>query len=73
MADPSDADAPRGIEVARITIVKTFDDEAEGSMAVWTTSSQGLSLIDAMGMLAFSSGVVYRDFGPDSPDDDSEA
>ena len=66
-----DADPPQGVEIARITIVKTFDDDAPGGSAVWTTYSDGLTLLDAMGMIAWALAVVYKDYGTPGDEDDA--
>lgn len=50
------------VEMARITIVKTFDDQADGGMAVTTTYSENLALIDALGMLAFATQMTVRTY-----------
>ncbi len=55
-------DAVRGSEVARITIVKAFDDAAEGGEAITTTYSDHLSLVDALGMLAFAQATTVRTY-----------
>lgn len=61
----TDADPPQGVEVARITIVKTFDADADGGAAVWTTYSDGLTLIDALGMLAFAQATTFHNYRGD--------
>jgi hypothetical protein len=50
------------IEVARITITKTFTDEVEGGSAIFTSYSDGLGLADALGMLAFSQVMTVREY-----------
>ena len=64
---------PEGnIEVARITIVKTFTDDAEGGAGVFMSYSDDLGLLDALGMLAFAQATAPGDFGADltgGPDD----
>jgi hypothetical protein len=62
VTDDSDADAPRGIEVSRVTIVKTFDNDAEGGAGCWITYSEGLSMIDAVGMISFALIQVKDDY-----------
>ena len=47
------------IEVARITIVKTFDDNAEGGAAVFVNYGGDLALVDALGMLAFAQATAF--------------
>lgn len=55
-------DVGNGIEMARITIVKTFDDDAEGGAGIWTSYSDGLGLADALGMLAYSQATTFRTY-----------
>lgn len=50
------------VELARITIVKRYDDAADGGEAVITTYSEGLSLLDALGMLAFAQATTLSDY-----------
>ena len=60
----SDMDLPEGsVEVARITIVKTFDDQAEGGMACTVAYSDDLGMLDALGMLAFATATTPDTFG----------
>lgn len=60
---------PEGaVEVARITIVKTFDDNADGGMGCWVGYSDDLSLIDALGMVAFAQATTLGNY----MDDDEE-
>ena len=55
----SECELPEGaVEVARITIVKTFDDNMPGGSGVFTHYSEGLSLLDALGMLAFATATT---------------
>lgn len=42
------------VEVARITIVKTFDEDADGGVACEVSYSDDLTLLDALGLLAFA-------------------
>ncbi len=59
------------VELARITIVKTYDDNADGGEAITTTYSEHLGLADALGMLAFSQAMTVRHYlGDDEPDDE---
>lgn len=52
---------PEFLEVARITIVKTLDDD--GEVIITTTISDGrLALSDALGMLAFAQAMTVRDY-----------
>jgi hypothetical protein len=67
MAD-DDADQ---VEIARITIVKSFDDRADGGAAVVTTYSDNLALIDALGMLAFATQMTVRTYLGDDREDES--
>lgn len=50
------ADEERGdrIEVGRITIIKAFADDSESGSAVRVQYSDGLDMLDALGMLAFA-------------------
>lgn len=57
-------------ELARITIVKTFNDDADGGEAIQTTYSEGLSLVDALGMLAFAQATTFPTY---AGDDDTDA
>ena len=50
-------------EVARITIVKYFDDNAADGEAVYARYSDGLSLLDALGMLAFTTATTPDTYG----------
>jgi hypothetical protein len=56
------------VELARITIVKRYDDDADGGEAIVTTYSDGLSLVDALGMLAFAQATTL----PTYLDDDEQ-
>lgn len=57
---------PEGaVEVARITIVKTFDDNADGGMACFVGYSDDLSLIDALGMVAFAQATTLDTYTED--------
>lgn len=56
-------------EVARVVIVKTFDDDADGGEAIVTTYSEGLSLVDALGMLAFSTWATPSTYIDDEGED----
>lgn len=59
-----DVNIPEGAtEVARIVIVKTFDDLAPGGEAVAAAYSDGLSLLDALGMLAFTTATTPDTYG----------
>lgn len=70
----SGPELPEGsVEVARITIVKTFDDDAEGGAAIYTSYSENLPLVDALGMLAFSQAMTVRDYLGDDDDDDGDS
>jgi hypothetical protein len=60
-----------GNQIGRILIVKAFDDDADGGEAVTTSYSAGLSLVDALGMLAFatwSTPDTYMKDGADADD-----
>lgn len=57
------------VELARITIVKTYDDDADGGEAIITTYSDSLGLADALGMLAFASAMTVRDYLDDADTD----
>lgn len=48
-----------GPEVARIEIVKRFNDDAEGGMSVHVTYGDDLTLLDALGMLAFAQATAF--------------
>lgn len=56
-------------EIARITIIKSFDDDADGGEAVLTQYSDGLSLVDALGMLAFAQATTLDTYMNDEDDD----
>ena len=56
-------------EIARITIVKTFDDDADGGEAIVTEYSEGLSLVDALGMLAFAQATTFDTYVQQADDD----
>ncbi len=61
------------IEVARITITKHFNDQAEGGASIGVEYSEDLALVDALGMLAFaqwSTPRVYLDAGDEDDDED---
>lgn len=58
----ADDDVDEGVEIARITIVKSFNDAADGGFMVATTYSEGLALVDALGMLAFSTQMTVREY-----------
>ena len=55
-------DVGDGVEIARVTIVKTFDDNAEGGAAIWVGYSDGLGLADALGMIAFAQAMTPRTY-----------
>ena len=57
-------------EIARITIAKTFDQDADGGEAIVTSYSDGLSLVDALGMLAFAQATTFDTYVNDAEDDD---
>lgn len=66
----SEPDLPEGaVEVARITIVKTFDDTAEGGMACEVGYSDQLCLLDALGMLAYATHVTPETYNADAEGD----
>jgi hypothetical protein len=50
------------IEVARVTITKHFNDDADGGTSVSVSYSADLPLIDALGMLAFAQWVTPREY-----------
>jgi len=58
------------VEIARITIVKTYDDDADGGEAIFTAYSENLSLVDALGMLAFAQAMTVRQYLGDDPEDE---
>jgi hypothetical protein len=58
----SEPDIGEGVEIARIVIIKTFDDTADGGSAIFTCYSDGLALTDALGMLAFAQAMTVRDY-----------
>lgn len=60
MTDDMAPDVGDGIEVARLTIIKTFDDHADGGAAIRASWSDGLALADALGMLAFAEHTIVR-------------
>lgn len=72
-ADPN-ADGERNdtLEIARITIVKVFDDESDGGTAILTKFSDSLPLLDALGMLTFAQAAVTREYFFDDEDDDED-
>jgi hypothetical protein len=59
------------LEIARITIVKRFDDQADGGDTIHTTYSDGLGLADALGMLAFAQATTAHDYLHHTLDDDN--
>lgn len=57
---------PEGaVEVARITIVKTFDDNSDGGVGCFIGYSDSLSLIDALGMVAFAQATTLNTYMED--------
>lgn len=72
MSDPDYQREPPadGPEIARITIVETFADEAEGGSAITIVYSDGLGLADALGMLAFAQATTAHEFLHDATGDD---
>lgn len=50
------------IEVAKITITKYFDERAQGGAACHIEYSEGLSLIDALGMISWVDKFVVDDY-----------
>lgn len=63
-APDDDLDLPDGaVETARITIVKVFDDNAPGGIGIYTQYSEGLTLVDALGLLSFVQTIAPIDFG----------
>lgn len=53
------------MEVARIVITKYFDESAEGAMSVRVEYGTNLSLIDALGMIAFAQATTYETYSED--------
>lgn len=57
------------IILAQITITKYLDDTIEGGVAVETDYSDGLPLIEALGLLTFATLSVPEDYYGDEADD----
>ncbi len=55
--------------VAQITITKYLDDTVEGGVAVQAEYSEELTIIEAMGLLAFATLTIQEDYDAMSDDD----
>lgn len=56
------------VEAASITITKGFTADSDGAV-VFVTRSAGLSLMDAIGMVAFTQSVLPEMYASDEGDD----
>lgn len=58
----------KDLEISRITIVRTLSPS--GMDIVSVDCSEGLTLLDTLGMLSFATASVISDTNMDDPDED---
>ena len=65
----SDDEQDEGLQVAEITITRRLVD-GPTSDQVWVSYSDGLTLLDALGLLRFAEMSVIDDFNESDPEEE---
>lgn len=63
---PDDDAEDEGLQVAEIKIRRSLHDSGnDSSDQVWVTTSEGMSLLEALGLLRFAEMTIIEEFSQD--------
>lgn len=69
---PIEMQDERLLEEGRITVIRALTGDDNATPMIKTQYSEGLPLIDAVGMLAFAQATVFDDYGRANGDDEDD-